>query len=86
MNAKLSQERFWHCSENELNANQDDSTNTSQPICEFQVDFPLLRIRLNQDKPISHWFFLNVQKRAVNLAYPGIMMAETARSAVHNLT
>ena len=29
-------------------AHQDD---TLQPICEFQVSFPLLRIRINQDKP-----------------------------------
>ena len=32
-------------------AHQDDSNDTLQPICEFQVSFPLLRIRINQDKP-----------------------------------
>ena len=32
-------------------------------LCEFQVDFPLLRIRINQDKPIRIPLFLsNVQK------------------------
>ena len=30
---------------------QDDSYYTPQPISEFQVGFPLLRIRINQDKP-----------------------------------
>ena len=32
-------------------AHQDNSNDTRQPICEFQVSFPLLRIRINQDKP-----------------------------------
>ena len=33
-------------------AHQDDSNDsTPQPICEFQVIFPLLRIRMNQHKP-----------------------------------
>ena len=32
-------------------AHQDDSNDTLQPICECQVSFPLLRIRINQDKP-----------------------------------
>ena len=32
-------------------AHQDDSNDTPQPMCEFQVSFPLLRIRINQDKP-----------------------------------
>ena len=31
-------------------AHQDDSNDTPQPICEFQVSFLLLRIRTNQDK------------------------------------
>ena len=51
MNAKLSKQRFWHCHEN--GAHQNDSNDTSQPIgeCECQVIFPLLKIRINQDKP-----------------------------------
>ena len=32
-------------------AHQNDSNDTPQPICEFQVVFPLLRIRINQDNP-----------------------------------
>ena len=32
-------------------AHQDDSKDTPQPICECQVSFPLLRIRINQDNP-----------------------------------
>ena len=32
-------------------SHQDDSNDTPQPICQFQVSFPLLRIRINQDKP-----------------------------------
>ena len=32
-------------------AHQDNSNDTPQPICEFQVSFPWLRIRINQDKP-----------------------------------
>ena len=31
-------------------AYQDDSSNTPQHMCEFQVSFPLLRIRINLDK------------------------------------
>ena len=34
-------------------AHQDNSNDTPQPIPEFQVGFPLLRIRINQDKPKS---------------------------------
>ena len=30
---------------------QDDSNDTPQPVGERQVSFPLLRIRINQDKP-----------------------------------
>ena len=37
----------WHCHEN------DGSKDTPQPIGEFQVSFPLLRIKINQDKPKS---------------------------------
>ena len=43
---KLIPQSFWPCHEN-----QDDSNDTLQPICEFQVDFPLLWIRINLDKP-----------------------------------
>ena len=43
MNAKLSRHRFRPCHENGLKY-QDDSKNTPQPICEFQVNFPLLWI------------------------------------------
>ena len=43
MNAKLSKQRFltllWKP------ANQDDSNDTPQPICECQADFPLLWIK-----------------------------------------
>ena len=42
-NAKFSQHRFWHC------PHQDDSKDNPQLICEFQVGFPLLGIRINQD-------------------------------------
>ena len=38
MNDKLSPHRFWPCHENGLIKAND----TPQPICEFQVDFPLL--------------------------------------------
>ena len=49
MNAKLSKQRFWHCHENRLiKAIQ---TIPPRPIGECQVSFPLLRIRINQDKP-----------------------------------
>ena len=34
-------------------AHQDDSNDTPQPICECQVSFPILWIRINQDKPWS---------------------------------
>ena len=47
MNAELSPHGFWHCHENGL-------IKTIQTIPhnhEFQVSFPLLRIRINQDKP-----------------------------------
>ena len=30
---------------------QDNSNDTPKPICEFQVSFSLLRIRIDQDKP-----------------------------------
>ena len=32
-------------------AHRDDSNDTPQPICECQVSFPLLEIRINQDDP-----------------------------------
>ena len=32
-------------------ANQDDSNDTPQPVNEFQVSYPLLWIRINQDNP-----------------------------------
>ena len=32
-------------------AHQDDSNNTPQSMCEFQVVFPLLWMRINQDNP-----------------------------------
>ena len=41
-NVKLCQHRFWPCHENGLI--KDDSNNTPQPLCEFQVGFPLLWI------------------------------------------
>ena len=47
MNAKLS----LHGSQKR--AHQADSNETPQLICEFQVNFHLLRIRTNQDKPYS---------------------------------
>ena len=51
MNAKLSQHRFCLALPRKQ-ANQDDSNDTPQSIvCEFQVSFLLLRIRINQDKP-----------------------------------
>ena len=34
-------------------AHQYDPKDIQQPICEFQASFPLLRIRINQDKPWS---------------------------------
>ena len=47
MNTKLSLDGFWYCHENGL-----IQADTPQPICVFQVSFPILRIRINQDKPI----------------------------------
>ena len=32
-------------------ARYDDLNDTPQPICDFQVSFPLLKIGINQDKP-----------------------------------
>ena len=48
MNAKLSKHRFWHCHENGLIKT---IQTIPHPIGECQVSFPLLRIRINQDKP-----------------------------------
>ena len=39
----------WVLTLSQKQAHQDDSNHTQQPICEFQVSFPLLRIRINQD-------------------------------------
>ena len=49
MNAKFLQHRFWQCHENGLI--KTIQTIPPQPIGECQVSFPLLRIRINQDKP-----------------------------------
>ena len=49
MNAKRSVHRFGPCHENEVIRTND----TPQLISEFQVGFPLLWIRINQNKPKS---------------------------------
>ena len=49
-NAKLGKQSFWHCYENGLIKT---IQTISHNLClgEFQVGFPLLWIRINQDKP-----------------------------------
>ena len=43
MNVKLGKQRFWHCHENRLI--KTIQTIPPQPMCECQVDFPLLWIK-----------------------------------------
>ena len=41
----------WVLTLSRKRAHPDDQNDTPQPICEFQVGFPLLWIRINQDNP-----------------------------------
>ena len=52
MNAKLNQQMFSPFPVIRT-AHQDNSNDTPQPIGECHVSFPLLWIRINQDKPLS---------------------------------